>query len=182
MPPVLRSLLGIACVALVCVPVHAQTAPVPVPPVAAAPESPLAPLAWLAGCWRGTVNQREFREHWLPLRGDLLVGAGHTVAGARTQDFEFVRIEPRKDGVYYVTLPSGQKEAAFRLDRRETDGADTFFTFVNPAHDFPQEIVYRRGSEGWLYIHVQGKLKGEDRRIIYPLRRIDCETGELILN
>jgi hypothetical protein len=25
--------------------------------------------AWLEGCWRGAVNQREFREHWLPLRG-----------------------------------------------------------------------------------------------------------------
>ncbi len=25
------------------------------------------------GCWRGDVAQYEFREHWLPLRGGLMV-------------------------------------------------------------------------------------------------------------
>jgi hypothetical protein len=29
-------------------------------------------------------------------------------------------------------------------------------------------------------VHVEGKLGGEDRRVIYPLRRIDCEGGEFI--
>jgi hypothetical protein len=114
------------------------------------------------------------------LRGNLLVGAGHTVTGARTQDFEFLRIEPRADGVYYVAMPSGQREAAFRMGERTTDGADTIFTFTNPAHDFPQTIVYRRGTGGWLYVHVEGKLAGEERRIIYPFRRVDCESGEFI--
>ena len=60
------------------------------------------------------------------------------------------------------------------------DGTDAVYTFVNPAHDFPQRIVYRRGTEGWLYVHVEGKLKGEERRIIYPMRRIDCESGEFL--
>ena len=145
-----------------------------------AASGPLAPLAWLSGCWRGSVNQRDFREHWLPLRGDLLIGAGHTVNAGRTQDYEFVRIEPRGDGIHYVAMPSGQKESAFRLGEPKTDGADTIFTFTNPAHDFPQTIVYRRATGGWLYVHVEGKLGGEERRIIYPFRRVDCESGEFI--
>ena len=33
-----------------------------VPPAVPEP-SALAPLAWLEGCWRGTVNRREYREH-----------------------------------------------------------------------------------------------------------------------
>ena len=45
----------------------------PRPPHAAAPTAaaadPLARFAWLDGCWRGNVNQREFREQWMPLRG-----------------------------------------------------------------------------------------------------------------
>jgi hypothetical protein len=150
-------------------------------PPMAAPEGPLAEFAWLAGCWRGTVNQREFREHWMPLRGNLMLGTGHTVAGGRTQDFEYLRLEPRAEGVHYVAAPAGQKETAFRLAERATDGPDTIYTFANPAHDFPQRIVYRRGGEGWLYVHVEGKLKGEERRVIYPLRRIDCESGGFIL-
>ena len=168
-----------------CAIAQSPAPPISKPAESKAPESPadngpLAPLAWLSGCWRGSVNQREFREHWLPLRGNLLVGAGHTVNAGRTQDFEFLRLEPRADGVYYVASPSGQKETAFKLANTQSDGPDTIFTFANPAHDFPQTIVYRRGTGGWLYVHVEGKLGGEERKIIYPLRRIACESGEFI--
>jgi hypothetical protein len=141
---------------------------------------PLVELGWLAGCWRGSVDQREFREHWLPLRGDLIVGAGHTVTAGRTQDFEYLRIEPRPEGVFYVAMPSGQKPTVFKLGERKVDGADTIFTFMNVAQEFPQSIIYRRATGGWLYVHVEGKLGGEERRIIYPFRRVDCESGEFI--
>ena len=40
------------------------------------PPLTLESLGWLEGCWRGAVNQRDFREHWLPLRGGMIVGAG----------------------------------------------------------------------------------------------------------
>ena len=29
--------------------------------------------------------------------------------------------------------------------------------------------------------YIEGKLNGSERRVIYPLRRIDCETGEYVL-
>jgi len=160
-------------------PVKADSAPATAAKATPPPAS-LDSLGWLAGCWRGNVNQREFREQWMPLRGDLMVGVGHTVNAGKTQDYEYLRLEPRADGVYYVALPSGQKETAFRLASVETDGGDTIFTFANPAHDFPQRIVYRRGTLGWLYVHIEGPIKGEERRIIYPFRRIDCESGELV--
>jgi hypothetical protein len=192
MPRSVRSSLLAAVAAqlvlLGTVPVAAQTPSVS-PPAGTAPaegaapevkagESPLAPLAWLAGCWRGSVNQREFREHWLPLRGNLLVGAGHTTIGGRTQDFEYMRIESRPEGVHYVVAPSGKNEGAFKLVATETDGGDTIYPFENDGSEFPKRIVYRRGTEGWLYVTVEGKLAGQDRQVIYPLRRIDCESGE----
>jgi hypothetical protein len=160
----------------------APAASTPAASPSASSETGLGALGWLSGCWRGSVNQREFREQWLPLRGNLLLGVGHTVAGERTQDFEYLRIEQRADGIHYVATPVRQKEAAFRLVDRRSDGADAIFTFANPSNDFPQSIVYRRGTEGWLYVHVEGKLGGEDRRVIYPFRRVDCETDELIRN
>jgi hypothetical protein len=177
---------AVACLALVVaacaqVPSTPPASEGPAKPAATAvPEGPLADLAWLAGCWSGVVNQREFREHWMPLRGDLLIGTGHTVAGGRSQDFEFLRIEPRADAIHYVTAPGGQKETSFRFEQKTMDGPDAIYTFANPASEFPQRIVYRRGSEGWLYVHVEGRVKGEDRRVIYPMRRIDCESGELV--
>ncbi len=143
-------------------------------------EGPLAPLAWLAGCWRGSVNQREFREHWMPLRGNLMLGTSHTVNGAVTQDWEFLRLEVRADGIDYIASPPGQKETAFRYAGETKDDDDSIFTFVNPQQDFPQRIVYRRGTEGWLYAHAEGRVGGAERKVIYPMRRVDCESGEFI--
>jgi len=140
----------------------------------------LESLAWLEGCWRGAVNQREFREYWLPLQGGMLVGAGHTVMQDKTQDFDYLRVEARPDGVYYVVAPSGKPEASFKLTAIVDDGHGIEFSFAKDGNEFPQRIVYHRGSEGWLYATVEGKLNGEDRKVTYPMRRIVCESGELI--
>ena len=146
------------------------------------PSGPLAPLAWLEGCWQGSVNQREFREQWLPLRGGLLIGAGQTVMHGKMQDYQYMRIEPKSDGVYFAQFSGDRKETSFRLAGTQTADKDTIFTFANTAADaFPARLIYRRGSEGWLYETIEGTLNGGERRVIYPLRRVDCETGEFIL-
>ena len=110
----------------------------------------------------------------------MLIGASHSIVGDKTQDYEYLRLETRPDGVYYVALPSGKSETAFKLASVATDDGATIFTFANTIDDFPQRIVYRRGSEGWLYASVEGKLRGEDRTVTYPMRRVGCESGEFI--
>jgi uncharacterized protein DUF6265 len=145
-----------------------------------ADSGPLAALAWLEGCWQGSVNQRDFREQWLPLRGGLLIGAGQSVLRGRMQDYEFLRIEPRPDGLYFTQFSGDLKQSSFRLAGTTTDDKDTIFTFANTADAFPARLIYRRGTEGWLYETIEGTVGGSERRVIYPLRRVDCETGELI--
>jgi len=170
-------------------PVAAQDAAAPGPgvPESNAPTKEVAALeslAWLEGCWRGDVNQREYREHWMPLRGGMLIGVSQTVMRGKMQDYEYLRLESRPDGVYYVAVPSGKAEAAFRLEEQTVDKTedrnDTIFTFANARPEFPQRIIYRRASQGWLYATVEGKVGGADRQVIYPLRRVDCESGEFI--
>jgi uncharacterized protein DUF6265 len=148
----------------------------------AASADPLAALAWLQGCWRGTVNQREFREQWLPPAGGMMIGAGHTVMQGRTQDFEYLRIEVRPEGMRYVTVTSGEKEAVFRFDGQTRDDLNPadIFTFANTADAYPQRIVYRHGGEGWLYAQVEGSISGAPRNVTYPMRHVDCETGEVL--
>lgn len=148
---------------------------------APADHGPVAPLAWLAGCWQGTVNQRDFREQWLPYRGGMLVGAGQQVMKGAMQDYEFLRIEARAGGVYFSQFGGDRNETSFRLESTATDDKDTIFTFANASSGFPAHLVYRRGIEGWLYETIEGPLNGSDKKVIYPLRRVDCETGELIL-
>jgi hypothetical protein len=120
----------------------------------------------------------------MPLRGDTLLGIGSTEFEGKLSSYEYLRIERRADGIYYVALPSEQKEAAFKLVSAVKDERDksSTFTFENLQHDFPQRISYRRGTEGWLYATVEGKVQGQDRQVTYPYRRIDCEGGEFIRN
>jgi hypothetical protein len=165
------------------VPAESAKATSPAPAEAATPSSPpleLNSLAWLEGCWRGEVGQYEFREHWLPLRGGLMVGAGHSLLQGKTQDYGYLRLEKRPDGVYYVAIPPGKKESSFKLTATATDDKDAIYTFTNPGDEFPKTILYRRGIDGWLYATVEGKVNGEKKKVIYPMRRIGCESGELI--
>jgi hypothetical protein len=43
----------------------------------------------------------------------------------------------------YLAQPGGRAPVQFRLTARTRTGA----TFENPAHDFPQRIVYRRSGD-----------------------------------
>ena len=109
-----------------------------------------------------------------------MIGASHTVVSGKTQDYEYLRLEPRADGVYYINIamaPSRQ-ESAFKLIDRTTDQEDEIFTFANSAQEFPQKISYRHNAGGWLYATVDGKIGGVAKQVIYPMHRINCETGE----
>ena len=189
------ALLAVGLLAGVLGAVSAQ-APAPAAPPAGAPATapadkaadnpasgPLAPLAWMRGCWEGKVNQRDFREEWLPPASDMMVGVSQTTLRDKTIDFEYLRLEQRPEGVFYVAAPSGKNEAAFRLTGQATaSGGDEVFTFVNamPGVDYPQRIIYRHASEGWLYATVEGKIKGVDKQVIFPMRRVDCQTGAVV--
>ena len=144
------------------------------------PTGPLAPLAWLSGCWRGEVNKREFREFWHPLRGNVMVGVSRNALPERTISFEYLRLEPRADGVYYVTASMGRNESAFKLASTRRDGTDEIFTFQRGGTEFPTSLTYRRGGGGWLYVEVAGQAQGKDHKVTYPFRRVGCESGEFI--
>jgi len=162
----------------------AQAPAEPSTPTVPPEEGPINPLAWLEGCWSSDVNKRETREHWLPLRGNLMLGMSQTVVQGKTQDYEYLRMESRPDGVYYVVLPSGQNATNFKFEGKSVvtmgDRSDDAFTFTNSTLEFPSKIVYRRARQGWLYVSVEGKVNGTDKEVTYPMRRISCETGEVI--
>jgi len=144
----------------------------------------LAEFAWLEGCWTGNVNQRDFREQWMPLRGGMMLGVSQVVMGGKTVGYEYLKLESRPDGAYYVAAPSDAKEAAFRYVGVTVDTAgdrgDHLYAFENPALEFPRRIVYRHATGGWLYAQVEGKVNGADRQVIYPMRHVDCATGAFL--
>lgn len=111
----------------------------------AAPPPGVTDLGWMSGRWETVSAEGDWTEEsWAPPRGGLMLGYSRSGAGERLREFEFMRIEAGEDGVpAYLAQPAGRPAVAFRLTAHDAGSA----TFDNPAHDFPQRIVYRRTGD-----------------------------------
>jgi hypothetical protein len=116
-------------------------------------------LAWVTGSWIGTAGKASIEEHWTPVAGGTLFGVSRTIVGGKTVAFEFLRIEARADGIFYVAQPNGRPPTDFKLTRLEGESV----TFENPEHDFPQRISYKKNADGSLYARIEGERDGQLR-------------------
>ncbi|MCP3103440.1 DUF6265 family protein [Myxococcus sp. K15C18031901] len=117
----------------------------------------VADLAWLSGDWvqRTVVSTTE--EHWSSEAGNSLLGTSRVITRGKAVFFEYMRIEGRDDGLYYVAQPMGRAPTDFKLVR--CSGREALFE--NPGHDFPQRILYRRESGGRLVARIEGDKDGK---------------------
>ena len=130
-------------------------------------------LAWLGGCWRSEGGEAGSGEHWLPLAGQTLMGVSRTVRQGRTVDYEFMQVRQQPDGsVVFAAQPKGRPETLFTL----RPGAPREAVFENPAHDFPQRVIYRLEDGGRLRARIEGQRNGRAAGIDFPLQRVPCET------
>jgi hypothetical protein len=91
-----------------------------------------------------------------------------TVVGGRTTSFEFVRIEARADGIFYVAQPGGKPPVDFKL--ASESGAE--LVFVNPGHaDRLKKVIYRRNADGSLTARIEGENGGRAFSEDYPYHR-----------
>lgn len=107
----------------------------------------LAEVSWIAGGWQTAPGgRRQIEEHWTSAAGGSMMGVSRTIAGDKTVEFEYLRIEQRADGVYYVAHPKARCPGTdFKLTRASATEA----VFENPQHDFPKRIIYRKtGNDG----------------------------------
>lgn len=114
----------------------------------------ISDLSWLAGDWQTAADGRtQTDEHWTQPAGAAMLGLSRTVAGGRTYEFEYLRIEQRQDGIYYVAHPKARCPGT---DFKLTSVTTTEAVFENPAHDFPKRITYRKTAEGSIVASVDG--------------------------
>lgn len=130
-----------------------------VPPARAedTPSPAVEQLAWMSGSWEGTMGKASFEEHWTPAAGGTLFGVSRTIVAGKTVAFEFLRIEARADGIFYVAQPGGRPPTDFKLTKLEGQAV----VFENPQHDFPQRILYRKNADGTLDARVEGERNGK---------------------
>ncbi len=114
----------------------------------------LTDISWLAGDWQTAPGGRaQVEEHWTHVAGASMMGMSRTVAGEKTVEFEYLRIEQRADVIYYVAHPKGRCPGTdFKLTRASATEA----VFENPQHDFPKRIIYRKGADDSLTASIDG--------------------------
>jgi hypothetical protein len=116
------------------------------------PAATLADLRWIAGVWTLSGGDHTVEEQWTEPASNAMLGLSRTLAGGRMVAFEFLRIETRPEGIFYVAQPGGRPPTDFRLT--SWDGRTA--TFENPAHDFPRRILYTHNADGSLTARVDG--------------------------
>ena len=113
----------------------------------------LADLAWMTGDWQSVPGRRQVEEHWTTAAGGTMMGMGRTVAGDKTVEFEYLRIEQRADGIFYVAHPKARCPGTdFKLTRVSATEA----VFENPQHDFPKRVTYGKGEGDSLTATIDG--------------------------
>src|SRR6185436_12519235 len=114
----------------------------------------LADLSWMSGDWQTAAGgRRQIEEHWTAAAGGSMMGVSRTVAGDKTVEFEYLRIEQREDGIYYVAHPKARCPGTdFKLTRLSSSEA----VFENPQHDYPKRIIYRKTADDTLTASIDG--------------------------
>lgn len=147
------------------------------PPVLAAAvllgasQEPAGPIDWMVGHWLSCSGGREVSETWTG-SGRLLVGSGITLRPGAEPSFEWMRIGPGSQGsLSFYASPNGAPVTEFALMSQ----GDTSLVFSNPAHDFPQRVLYSRTGDV-LTGAIEGTMNGQERRMTWTYRR--AQLGE----
>jgi hypothetical protein len=108
-------------------------------------------LAFIAGAWK-MAGPPVVEELWTQPAGGTLIGVGRVTGDGQTFFFEYLRIEERPDGIFYVAQPLGGPKVDFKLVKLAAGEA----IFENLAHDFPKRIIYRKLENGGLFARTEG--------------------------
>ena len=137
----------------------------------AGPPATIDQMAWLKGCWVQTRPNGTVEELWTGPGGGVMLGLGRTLKDGKLREYEFVRIVEADGSLAYMAEPSGQEKATFPLKSLTADQA----VFENPAHDFPQRVIYRRLAPDAVIARIEGQIGGQAKSVDFPYKR--CETG-----
>jgi hypothetical protein len=167
-PMMIRAVLVLACCAATT---GAQS--VARPPAPSDGREAVQRLSWIAGCWRRQVpgGASVVEEHWMTPRAGFALGTSRTVRNDTiVVEFEQLRLFQRAGRAVYHAEPSGQSPTDFEAQTT----TDSLVVFENPAHDFPQKIIYRKRGTDSLIARVEGTMRGQARAVDFAYARVPC--------
>lgn len=130
-------------------------------------------LKWISGCWQMENKDKtsSITEHWTKVGGQSMFGVSRTIKAGKTTDYEYLRIVQDDKGIFYIAKPrANPEETSFKLVKLAGNEA----VFENPAHDFPQRIIYKLDGTT-LAARVEGNNKGKPMGFDLTYSKIGCE-------
>jgi hypothetical protein len=162
MPSLAR--VTLVCAALVApLTAHAQAA------------TDIAAVGWLTGCLEMRTPTRVVEEQRMPQRAGTMLGMGRTTSLSKgLAEYELTLIKQDGARLLYEAHPSAQAPTTFTATVANADSV----IFAAPEHDFPQRVGYRRLGRDSVLAWIDGTMKGAQRRIEFPYRRVSCAGTE----
>jgi len=120
----------------------------------------LNPAQWIIGSWEQKTDKGILTESWQRQNDSVFVGSCYFINESDTLHSETILLEQRADSITYSANVKGQnndKAVPFRLTTANTNS----LVFENPAHDYPQKIVYQKSKSNGLLVTISGILHGK---------------------
>ena len=126
--------------------------------------------AWLVGNWENRSPEGSLSEIWTKENDSVYHGQSYFIKSKDTLHFETISLTQVGDAVFYtptVVGQNGDKPVPFKM----TAITDKQMVFENPAHDYPQKIVYKKISSDRLIATISGKQQGKQTQESYPMAK-----------
>src|SRR5687768_1816717 len=91
------------------------------------PATGVTALAWMQGNWAGEKDGVAMEERWTSPRGGAMLGLHRDVKGGRMVSWEFLRIQPTGEDIFYYASPRSAAPIPFKL----VDAGDKRVVFEN---------------------------------------------------
>lgn len=127
-------------------------------------------LEWLLGAWMSGADSFQFGETWMKVNDSTMAGIGYFIKHGDTIATEQIGLVRRAGDTYYIPAVSNQnegQEVVFVMRDKSVND----FVFMNPEHDFPQQIRYTRFEGDSMEAVISGLVDGKLRSQRFPMKR-----------
>ena len=127
-------------------------------------------LNWLVGSWEQKLPDGILTETWKKENDSTFSGESYFINPKDTVHFEKIKLHQELEELIYSATVVGQNNDE-TVDFKLTSAIENTFTFENPAHDYPQKIIYKKVNETNLVATISGKQQGKDTQESYSMKR-----------
>lgn len=137
----------------------------------------LSQFEFMLGKWSAEFPHGAFYEEWTKESDTKFTGMAYTIKDGDSTPSETLSLELIDDGyrqgVYYIAIPVLQDTTFFKF----STGTDQDAEFLNPDHDFPQRIAYKRVDADRLFAVVDN-LDENSKTLEFNFIRVKEEDEE----